>query len=240
MLQMTGSVLITGAGSGIGRATALELARVGMFVVATGRRAEPLEAVAAEIGALGGTVATYPLDVRDAAAVVRVVDEVTRASGPIDVLVANAGIHDASNVLDGDPNWWRQVVETNVLGVMNACHAVLPGMYERKTGHVVILSSTAGRVTNAGEPVYLATKHAISAFGDALRQSMAPRGIRMTLVEPGVVNTAMAMNRFATELTKAFSPLAPEDVARVIRFAIEQPPNCSVNEVVVRPTGQVL
>jgi len=131
-------------------------------------------------------------------------------------------------------------VETNVLGVMYACHAVLPGMYERKTGHIVILSSTAGRVTNAGEPVYLATKHAISAFGDALRQSMAPRGIRMTLVEPGVVNTAMAMNRFATELTKAFSPLAPEDVARVIRFAIEQPPNCSVNEVVVRPTGQVL
>lgn len=233
------SVLITGAGSGIGYAVALELARAGMFIAATGRRLEPLRALVSEITGLGGSAAAYELDVRDAQAAIRVAREVAETSG-IDVLVANAGIHDASSVLDGDPDAWRQVVDTNVLGVMNACHAVLPAMYEQSAGHIVVMSSTAGRVTNAGEPVYLATKHATVGFADALRQAVAPHGIRVTLVEPGVVNTRMAANPFAKTLTKSFIPLDPSDIARAVRFAIEQPQNCSINEIMIRATGQVL
>ena len=234
------SVLITGAGSGIGHATALELARAGMLVVATGRRLEPLSALVSEIIASGGSAVAYPLDVRDAQDVLRVVRAVEQSSGPIDVLVANAGIHDAASILDGDPDKWRQVIETNVLGVINCCHAVLPGMHERRAGHIVIISSTAGRIANTGEPVYVATKHATVGLAEALRQSGAPLGIRVTLIEPGVVDTEIAKNPFAQTLRASLTPLSPDDVARAIRFAIEQPQNCSINEIMLRPTNQVL
>lgn len=238
---MAKSVLITGAGSGIGYATALELGRAGMFVVASGRREEPLRAVVSEITGSGGSAAAYALDIRDAQAVIRVVREVTEASGPIDVLVANAGLHDgAASVLDGDPDWWRQVVETNVLGVINSCHAVLPTMYEQKAGHIVFMASVSGRVTNPGEPVYVATKHAIVAFADALRQAVASHGIRITIIEPGVVDTTMAANPYGAKLAESLTPLTPNDCARAIRFAIEQPQNCSINEIMLRPTAQVL
>jgi len=234
------SVLITGAGSGIGYATALELGRAGMFVIAVGRRAEPLQAVVSEIIANGGSARAVSLDVRDAHAVTRAVDESAETRGPIDVLIANAALHDTASVLDGDPDWWHQVVDTNVLGVMNTCHAVLPMMYERNEGHIVIVSSVSGRVTYAGEPVYLATKHATVAFGDALRQAVAAHGIKVTLIEPGMVDTPMLANPFAAKLASSVTPLTPADCARAIRFAIEQPANCSINEIVLRPTGQVL
>ncbi len=234
------TALITGAGSGIGYATAVELGGAGFLVVAAGRRVDPLTAVVARINASGGSAMACPLDVRDAEAVGRLVHDVTGSGAPIDVLVANAALHDTASVLDGDPNWWRQMVDTNILGVMNCCHAVLPSMCEGGAGHIVIVSSVSGRVTYAGEPVYLATKHATIAFGDALRQAVAPRGIRVTLIEPGMVDTPMLDNPFAAAMTESVTPLKADDVARAIRFVIEQPKNCSINELVMRPTAQVL
>jgi NADP-dependent 3-hydroxy acid dehydrogenase YdfG len=232
--------LITGAGSGIGAATALELGRAGFPVHLVGRRAELLEHVAAEVRVAGGEAQAHPCDVRDAGVLLELVDAIVRHHGRIDVLVANAAVHDTASVEDGDPSWWHELMDTNVLGVLYACHAVLPHMSRAHAGHIVIVSSVSGRVTYAGEPVYLASKHATVALGDSIRQAVAADGIRVTLVEPGLVDTPMVDNPFANELKQYSRPLDAGDCARAIRYALDQPPHCSVNEIVLRPTSQVL
>lgn len=232
--------IITGAGTGIGAATALELGRAGCPLHLIGRRPEKLEQVAAEVRSAGGDAATHPCDVRDVVELQALADSIVRRHGRIDVLVANAAVHDTASVLDGDPGWWHELIDTNVLGVLYACHAVLPHMLRAKAGHIVIVSSVSGRVTYAGEPVYIASKHATVALGDSIRQAVAGDGIRVTLIEPGLVDTPMVDNPFAEELKKHVRPLDASDCARAIRFAIDQPPHCSVNEIVLRPTSQVL
>jgi NADP-dependent 3-hydroxy acid dehydrogenase YdfG len=239
-MMREGVAIITGGGTGIGAATALELAGAGMRVAVVGRRPEPLGEVVAGIAARGGEAVSHPADVDDYAAMARVVAEVGARWGRIDVVVSNAALHDVSSVASGDPAWWRQVVETNVLGGMSIVRAALPEMYRRESGHIVIVASVSGRVTYVGEPVYVASKHALVAFGECLRQEVSPRGLRVTLVEPGLVETPFIDNPFARELKKTVTPLQPEDCARVIRFAVEQPPHCAINEVVLRPVKQVL
>lgn len=233
-------LIITGAGSGIGAATAIELSEHGTFAYLLGRRRDRLEAVASQVRAKGGAAEPCAVDVRDAPSLMNVADQAFRAHGRIDVLVANAAVHDTASVASGDPEWWRTLIETNVLGVMYACRSVLPYMESTGTGDVVIVSSVSGRVTYPGEPVYLSSKHATVAFGDSLRQSVAAKGIRVTVVEPGMVDTAMLDNPFAQALKATVRPLDPEDCARAIRFALDQPRHCSVNEIVLRPTEQVL
>lgn len=233
--------LITGGGTGIGAATAEELAATGMAVALVGRRSVPLEATAAHIGERGGLAVCYPADVTDLAAMERVVRRVVAQFGQLDLLVANAAVHDVSEIVDGDPVVWRRVVETNVLGLLYSVRAVLPQMYRQQRGHIVIVSSVSGRVTYVGEPIYTASKHAGVAFGDCLRQEVAPRGIRVTLIEPGLVDTPMLEdNPFADELKKRVHPLEPADCARAIRFAVEQPAHCCVSEIVLRPAEQLL
>jgi NADP-dependent 3-hydroxy acid dehydrogenase YdfG len=234
------TAIVTGAGSGIGRATALELASSGIVVYALGRRPQPLEEVVADIRNAGGRAEARSVDVRDHRALEQIVEEAVAHHGSIDILVANAAVHDTASVVDGDPEWWHELIDTNVLGVMNSCHAVLPIMLRQGTGHVVVVSSVSGRVTYPGEPVYLASKHATVAFADALRQAVAVVGIRVTVIEPGMVDTPMLANPFAAGLARSVRPLEPADCARAIRFAIDQPPNCSINEIVLRPTAQVL
>lgn len=232
--------IITGAGTGIGAATAEELASAGVRVVLVGRRPAPLSDVVRRIEARGGEAVSHPADVTDYGAMEKVAAETTARYGRIDVLVSNAAVHDASSPADGDPAWWRRVVETNLLGGLNSIRAVLPGMYERGSGHIVIVASVSGRVTYVGEAVYVASKHALVAFGDCLRQEASPRGVRVTLVEPGMVDTPLLDNPFARELMKTVTPLQPADCARAIRFALEQPPHCAINEIVIRPVRQVL
>ena len=241
------SVLITGAGSGIGRATAIELARAGMHVFLTGRRLAPLGAVVAEIDNLGGSGLRPRARCPRRPDIIEVVRNLTERSA-IDVMIANAGIHDAASILDGNPDKWQQVVDTNVMGVINCCHAVLPGMNERGAGHIVIVSSTAGRIANTGEPVYVATKHATIGLAEAIRQSVASRGIRVTLIEPGVVDTEMATNPFAQTLRTSLIPLSPGDVAELsdlhsnnrrtaasMRSCCDPPAKCSDAAAVWRP-----
>jgi NADP-dependent 3-hydroxy acid dehydrogenase YdfG len=232
--------IITGAGTGIGAATAEALAARGVKVVLVGRRPAPLSEVAAAVAARGGEAVCQPADVTDYAAMEQVTADTLARHGRIDILVSNAAIHDVSSPADGDPVRWRQVLETNALGGFHIVRAVLPSMYERGSGHVVIVASVSGRVTYVGEPVYVASKHALVAFGECLRQEASPRGVRVTLIEPGLVDTPLIDNPFARELKKTVTPLQPADCARAICFALEQPPHCAINEIVIRPVQQVL
>ncbi len=232
--------IVTGAGTGIGAATAEALAARGVKAVLVGRRPAPLADVAARITAQGGEAVWDSADVGDYAAMEQVAADTIARYGQVDILVSNAAIHDVSSPANGDPARWRQVLETNALGGFHIIRAVLPGMYARGVGHVVIVASVSGRVTYVGEPVYVASKHALVAFGECLRQEASPRGVRVTLVEPGLVDTPLIDNPFAQELRKTVTPLQPADCARAICFALEQPPHCAINEIVLRPTQQVL
>jgi len=232
--------LITGGGTGIGAATAEELAGIGVSIVVVGRRPRPLEDVVARIKSRGGQAMGLPADVVDYEAMEEVVRQTADRYGRLDLLVANAAVHDVSSVDTGDPARWSQVIQTNVMGVLNVVRAALPLMYRQGTGHIVVVSSVSGRVTYVGETAYVASKHATTAFADCLRQEASPKGVRVTLVEPGLVDTPMADNPYAAELKKTVQPLSPADCARAIRFAFEQPPNVAINEIVIRPMKQVL
>ena len=232
--------LITGGGTGIGAATAEELAGIGLRVVLVGRRPQPLEDVVARIKGRGGQAMALPADVVNYAAMEEVVNRTVECYGRIDLLVANAAVHDVSAIDAGDPAKWSQVIQVNVMGVLNVVRAVLPFMYRQGAGHIVVVSSVSGRVTYVGETVYVASKHATTAFADCLRQEASPRGVRVTLLEPGLVDTPLADNPYAAEMKKTVQPLSPADCARAIRFAFEQPPNVGINEIVMRPVKQVL
>jgi NADP-dependent 3-hydroxy acid dehydrogenase YdfG len=234
-------VLITGGGSGIGAAVARDLTGRGAAVVLTGRRPESLEQQVEAITALGGRASAFPADVRDFDAMRAAVDHTVETYGRLDVLVANAAIADFGPVETADPGLWEDVVRTNVLGVLFAVRAAMPRLSAQGSGHVVIVSSASGRETYVGEPAYIATKHATVAFADSLRKEVAPHGIRVTVVEPGLVETPLIhVYPDADELVPGVIPLEPEDVARIIRFALEQPPNVDLFEVVVWPANQVL
>ena len=232
--------LITGAGSGIGAALAAQLADAGMAVLLVGRRRGPLDDQVAIITAHGGRAAARSADVRDFAALEAAVAEAIGIFGRLDVLVANAAIADFGPIESADPALWEDVIRTNVLGVLYAVRAALPHLSAQGSGHVVIVSSASGRDTYVGEPAYIASKHATVAFADSLRKEVAPRGIRVTIVEPGLVETPLIhVYPGADALVPGVIPLDPREVAAVIRFALERPAGVDLFEVVVRPTNQV-
>jgi hypothetical protein len=235
------TVLITGAGTGIGAAIAQDLAEQGARLVLTGRRRERLEAVAELARALGSEAIVAPGDVRDHSHMEGLVGLAIERFGSLDVFVANAAVADFGPVAHADPATWSEVIGTNVLGVLYGVRAALPPMLERGRGHIVVLASVSGRVTYVGEPAYVASKHATVAFADCLRQEVADRGIRVSVIEPGLVETPLIhVHEAAADILPGVVPLEPADVARAVRFVLEQPPNVNVFEVVLRPTGQVL
>jgi NADP-dependent 3-hydroxy acid dehydrogenase YdfG len=230
--------IVSGAAGGIGAAVSRELAAGGARVGLLDRDADRLDQA---VHACGPTAYGIQADITDFAAVRAAVAEFVRRWGAVDVVVACAGVHDQSTLDAGDPAWWRPVLETNVLGVAHLIRATLPGMYRRRQGHIVVVASVSGRVTYQGESLYVASKHAAVALVDCLRQEASPRGVRTTLIEPGLVDTSMLQdNAFADGLLETVTPLRPEDCARAVRFALDQPPNCAVNEIVLRPVGQLL
>jgi NADP-dependent 3-hydroxy acid dehydrogenase YdfG len=239
-------VVITGAGTGIGAACARDLAGAGARVVLVGRRAGLLDGQVATITAAGGEAWALPADVREWGQVESIVAQTVACHGRLDVFIANAAMFDQGPIDRADPGLWKALIETNVLGVLYAVRAVLPQMYEQGSGHIVIMNSGSGRKTYVGQPAYVTSKHATVAFADCLRQEVAPRGIRVSLIEPGAVDTP-ALQLLAggdvgsvDDLILGVTPLDPADVARAVRFVLEQPPNVNVFEVLLRPTNQLL
>jgi NADP-dependent 3-hydroxy acid dehydrogenase YdfG len=230
--------LITGGGSGIGAATAQNLAGAGVAVAIVGRRAANLAEVGATIRGSGGRCLEIPGDVRDYVQVERAVDQTMAAFGRLDILVANAARVDHDPIDTADPALWRDVIETNVLGVMFAVRACLPRLSSGDGGDVVIVASTSGRLTYVGEPAYVASKHATIAFADCLRKEVAGRGVRVIVLEPGLVDTPFIDWAAVRDRVSGVDPLRPEDCADAIRFALERPARFGLNEIVIRSSTQ--
>jgi NADP-dependent 3-hydroxy acid dehydrogenase YdfG len=232
-------VVVTGGLSGIGAAVACEFAALGAGLVLCDRSLEREAEVLQRVRDAGGEAAAVTADVRDPDSMETVATAALERHGRIDVLVANAGIADQSSVADGDPVRWRAVVETNLLGTMFSARAVLPAMVAARAGHIFIVSSVSGREAYEGEAVYIASKWGQVGFAHALRQDVLEDGIRVSVVEPGLVDTPLTRdNPVVRPLLAATQPLAPEDVARAVVYAYLQPAHVVVSEVTIRPLRQ--
>ena len=232
-------VIITGGLSGIGAATAVEFAREGACLVLGDRRLTRMDQVLADIESAGGTGIVREVDVREPAAHELLAAAALEHFGGIDVLVVSAGIAEQSSTATGDPECWRSVVETNLLGTLYAVRAVLPALIERGSGYIFILASLSGRETYVGEPAYIASKWGQVGYAHALRQEVLEHGIRVCLVEPGLVDTPLARsNPKVQDLLEEIDALDPADVARAIVYAWQQPEHLVISEIAIRPLRQ--
>ncbi|TWB20234.1 NADP-dependent 3-hydroxy acid dehydrogenase YdfG [Rhizobium sp. ERR 1071] len=232
-------ILITGASSGIGAGIARELASAGARVMLGARRIDRLETLAAEIREMGGTVMTRRLDVTDRADVAAFAEAARLAWGRVDVIVNNAGIMPLSLMASMKVEEWDRMVDVNIKGVLHGIAAVLPGMAARGTGHIINIASIGALAVSPTAAVYCATKYAVRAISDGLRQEC--RDIRVTCIHPGVVESELAetiTDPVAAEAMKSYRAVAltPDAIGRAVRFAVEQPDDVDVNEIVVRPT----
>ncbi len=250
--QLAGTVaIVTGASSGIGEATARSLASLGASVSLVARRADRLEALAAELRAAGATALVVEADVTVREAAEAAVARTVREFGRLDVLVNNAGVMLLGPIEDADAGEWERMVSVNVLGLMYCARAALPHLLDaasqgpRRTADLVNVSSVAGRTVRAGSGVYNATKHAVGAFSDSLRQEVAKRHVRVSLVEPGAVSTELAgHNRpeIQEQMAQRFADqekLEAGDIADAIAYIVTRPRRVAINELLIRPTDQV-
>jgi NADP-dependent 3-hydroxy acid dehydrogenase YdfG len=238
-------VLVTGASSGIGEATALALARAGARVAIAARRRERLDGVARRIVDLRSEALLLEADVAHPEQAEAIVGRTVDRWGRLDVLVNNAGVMLLSPIDRAEVEDWRRMLDLNLLGLMVATRAALPHMRRQKDGHVVNISSTAGRVANPDAAVYAATKFGVGAFSEALRREVYRDNIRVTVVEPGAVATELrdhVPDRDTRERidtwARSMRQLQSEDVAAAILYAVSQPPHVNVNEILLRPTDQ--
>lgn len=238
-LSLTGkTALVTGASSGIGRTTALALAAEGVRVALVGRSAERLDAVAAQAG--GGSLA-LPADLTCPEELDQAVAQAQAAFGRIDILFANAGLYIPGDVADGDPNAWDELISVNVNSVFRLVRAVLPGMIEAGSGHIVVTSSVSGHQAIHWEPIYSASKHAIQSFVHGLRRQVAPHNIRVGAIAPGVVlNELWGYTDPAAIEAKvaAREGLRCEDVADAVLFMLTRPANVTIRDLVILPQNQ--
>jgi NADP-dependent 3-hydroxy acid dehydrogenase YdfG len=237
--------LVTGASSGIGEATALALAEAGAAVAIGARRRDRLDALAEKLADGGTRVLALDLDVTDEQACRDAVARTRAELGGLDVLVNNAGVMLLGTIVGADPEDWRRMVSTNVLGLMYMTHAAIDGMVEQGSGDVVNISSVAGRTARKGAGVYNASKWAVNAFSESLRQEVTARGVRVSLVEPGAVATELSSHitqeearEASRKMAESMRTLQSDDIARAIVYVVTQPPHVAINEVLVRPTDQ--
>jgi len=230
---MSRTILITGASTGIGAATARRLRAEGNRLVLSARSQGPLDELAAELDA-GDDVLVKTCDVTEWDQVEGLVAASNDRFGSVDVVFANAGFGAGRGFLEEDPEQWRSMVLTNVLGVAHTIRATLPGLLEQDSGHYVITSSVAGRRALPGS-LYSATKWAVTAMGESLRQELRQMhentSIKVTLIEPGMVDTPFFDNRPA-------NALEADDIAEAVLYAITQPDRVDVNEILIRPSSQ--
>ncbi|MGZ5387445.1 MAG: SDR family NAD(P)-dependent oxidoreductase [Solirubrobacterales bacterium] len=237
---------ITGASSGIGEATAEALAREGAAVALIARRHDRLIELADRIEKEGGRALPLELDVSDHGKVEAAFSEIKGELGGLNILVNNAGVMLLGTVEGWDVADWRRMVDVNVLGLLYCTREALPLIRDSGGGHIVNISSVAGRTADFGSAVYNLTKWGVTGFSEALRQEALNSGIRVTCVEPGFVVTElqghnehpMVVEGIEKMREEVGEPLEAEDIAEAIRWAVTRPERVNVNEVLVRPTGQ--
>ncbi|MER8529137.1 SDR family NAD(P)-dependent oxidoreductase [Mesorhizobium sp. M0814] len=236
--------LVTGASSGIGEATAVALAAAGAKVAIAARRADRLEALAARIEKAGGTALRIQADVTSNDDVTAMVDKVVAEWSRLDILVNNAGVMLLSPAAEALLDDWRRMIELNLLALMGVTKAALPHLRSAK-GHIVNVSSIAGRVANPGASGYAATKFGVVGFSESLRREVYADKVRVTVIEPGLVRTELgdhvtnpAAKAGLDQRLAAMEALTAEDIAAAILYAVSQPPHVNVNEIVIRPTDQ--
>ena len=248
---LTGTTaLVTGASSGIGEATALALAERGAAVALVARRRDRLEDLAGRVEKAGGTALVLEADITSQAAAADVVEQTVARLGRLDTLINNAGVMLLGPAEHAPVEEWQRMVELNVLGLMYCAHAAIPHLLQaasdgpRQVSDMVNISSVAGRVARSGSGVYNATKFGVGAFSESLRQEFTQRHLRVSLVEPGAVETELAghnrpevletlKGRFA-----GVERLQSEDIADAIAYVVTRPRHVAVNEILIRPTEQ--
>lgn len=238
--------LITGASSGIGKATALKLAEAGVKVGLAARRSQQLEDLAAQIRQSGGEALVLTMDVTDPDSVQTGVELLARTYGSIDIAFNNAGLMPISDIDQLKTHEWQQMLDVNVQGLLNTTAAVLPYMQRQGSGHIVNTSSIAGRKVFPGLSVYCATKHAVTAFSEGLRLEVAPKhNVRVTCIQPGAVESEL-FEHISDEnyrqqmegLKQQMTFLKAEDIANTVLFALQAPAHVNVAEIFVLPTNQ--
>lgn len=242
---MKGKVaIVTGASSGIGQAAAEMIAREGAIVVAVARRAERLTELVQRIVAAGGHATALPADVTVEAQANEVVAQTLARHGRVDILVNSAGIVRPGSVEEADPAEWREQIDINLLAPMYLSKAVIPDMRRRGDGHILNVSSTAGRTAGARHSGYSASKWGVTGYSESMRQELAPFGIRVTVVEPGATTTEVGDSirhpgdRAAIQAHVSRGGIMhADDVAGAIVFALKQPPNVNVREIWIAPTS---
>ncbi|RFP66559.1 SDR family NAD(P)-dependent oxidoreductase [Hymenobacter lapidiphilus] len=237
------TAFITGASSGIGRATAVALGRAGFKLVLTGRRLERLQELARELADVPTHLLTF--DVRNRAAVEAAVASLPAEFADVDVLINNAGnAHGLAPIQQGDPNDWDAMLDGNVKGLLYVSRAVLPAMTRRNTGHIINIGSIAGHETYANGNVYCASKAAVAALTKGMRLDLLPHHIRVAEVNPGAVETEFSEVRFKGDTQRAagvyqgYEALRAEDVADLLAFMVTRPAHVNIAEVLILPAAQ--
>ena len=244
--KLTGKVaLVTGASSGIGEATAIALAAEGAAVAVVARREERLQKLVKRISDNGGKAYPIVADVTEEAQANEIIQKTKSELGRVDILVNNAGLMLLGMIEGANTDDWRRMINTNVLGLMYATHAVIPIMKGQNSGHIVNISAVSGRTAGAGFGVYNASKWGVVGFSEALRQEVLKYHVRVTIIEPGVVATELATHitdqtakKTIEDWVKSITTLESEDIAAAILYAVTQPDRVDVNEILIRPTEQ--
>jgi len=239
-------VVITGASSGLGEATARHLSEKGAKVALAARRTERIESLADEINDNGGQALAVTTDVTEREQVDELVDKATDEFGRIDVMLNNAGLMPFAPLERRKIDEWEQMIDVNVKGVLYGIAAALPYMKEQESGHIINVSSVAGHKVMPNGTVYCATKHAVRAISEGLRQEVKPYNIRSTIISPGAVDSELPQSSSEEDMRETVETLYEENAipadsfARAVGYAISQPEEVDINEIVYRPTSQEL
>lgn len=238
-------VLITGASSGIGAACAKVFAQAGAKLILAARRQERLDEMADELSKFASPIHLLPLDVRDRSSVESALSNLPDSWSSVDILINNAGLSRGLDKLqEGSFQDWEEMIDTNIKGLLYLTRLVVPGMVSRGRGHVVNLGSTAGHQTYPGGNVYCATKAAVRVISEGLKQDLLGTPVRVSSVDPGLVETEFSQVRFrgdterAKKVYQGLTPLTPADVADVVFFCVTRPPHVNISEVLLMPTDQ--
>ncbi len=238
-------IFITGATAGFGKAIAQKFSEAKWDIIINGRRKERLAQLEEELKANGSKVLSLPFDVRNEQEVKNAIQQLPQEWKKIDVLINNAGLAAGSNLIqDGNSADWNTMIDTNVKGLLYVTQNVIPGMIAAKKGHIINMSSIAGKEAYMKGNVYCATKHAVDALTKSMRVDLLEHGIKVSSVDPGAAETEFSLVRLKGDVEKAkavykgFQPLVAEDIAEIVYFVATRPAHVCINDLIVTPTAQ--